>query len=319
MPWPVRTVINKKGFYCIMKQFKIGIIGTENSHAWAFTKFFNQPDENGNFAYPDCHVTLVYGHYPEESKKTVEQYGADAVAESIEQMVANVDAVMITARDGKYHAEFARPFVEAGIPAFVDKPFTVDPQEAIDLVRLAKQKGVPLCGGSSLKQDCFVKELRRDRETERGGKTLGGFVRAPYQAENAYGGFCFYAPHLVEMVCEIFGRFPRSVTATRNGEQIHVLFHYDAYDCVGLYCNRSYVYFASRMAETESTAREIPSTNEWFYWEFKEFYQLLQGAPQSVGYEEFIAPVFILNAVERSLESGREEVVRPIEIKGGTV
>ena len=58
------------------------------------------------------------------------------------------------------------------------------------------------------------------------GKTLGGFIRAPYQAENAYGGFYFYAQHLVEMVCEIFGRFPLSVTAKKNGAQIHTVFHY---------------------------------------------------------------------------------------------
>ena len=41
-------------------------------------------------------------------------------------------------RDGKYHAEYARPFLEAGLPAFIDKPFTSDPAGALALAKLAK-------------------------------------------------------------------------------------------------------------------------------------------------------------------------------------
>ena len=118
----------------------------------------------------------------------------------------------------------------------------------------------------------------------------------------------------MEMVCEIFGRFPISVTAKENGGQIHVLFHYEDYDCVGLFCDNNYYYYASRMAESDAHSFIIPSTEDWFYEEFKEFYGLLSGEAQTVTYEEFISPVFIMNAIQRSLVSGKEEAVGRIEL-----
>ena len=104
---------------------------------------------------------------------------------------------------------------------------------------------------------------------EENGKTISGIVRAPYQSKNLYGGFYFYAQHLVEMVCEIFGRYPISVTAKQNGKQVHVLFHYEDYDCVGVFTDGIYVYYAARMAEKATTGYEIPNDSGWFYREFK--------------------------------------------------
>ncbi len=287
---------------------RIAILGCENSHANAFLKFIRNREEFG-----DVSVVGVYSNDRTAAEKLREKFGVP-VLDDYTDALGRIDGLMITARHGDEHYKFAKPYLASGIPLFIDKPITVSEDEAVSFMKQIAENAVPFCGGSSLKQDAFVKKLKEEALAGVGGKTLGGYVRAPISLDNPYGGFYFYAQHLVEMVCEIFGPFPRSVRATKKGGQIHVLFRYGEYDCVGLYCDGCYVYSAARMAEEGTSAWEIPITDDWFYEEFKEFYGLLSGEGASADRKEFIAPVFIMNAISRSLESGREEPINPIEL-----
>ena len=282
---------------------RIAILGCENSHADAFLKCIKEKEE-----FRDVSVIGVYSDDSSAAEKLNEKFGVP-IMESYAEAVGKIDGLVITARHGDKHYKFAKPYIESGIPMFIDKPITINEDEAVEFMRELKMHGVRICGGSSLKQDEFVRKLKNERENEMGGKTLGGYVRAPYQSENEHGGFYFYAQHLVEMICEIFGRYPMSVTARKNGSQIHVLFHYADYDCVGLFCDRNYVYYASRMSERGTSSFDISATNEWFEREFCEFYKLLSGGEQTATYKDIAAPVFIMNAIDRALKSGRKENV----------
>lgn len=282
---------------------KIAILGCENSHANSFLNFIKTKEE-----FADVEVFGVYSDDREASVKLNQKFGV-AIMEDYADAVGKVDAIIITARHGDNHYKYAKPYISSQIPMFIDKPITVGEEDAIAFAKELKSNNVRICGGSSLKQDVYVRKLKEDADNNVDGATLGGYVRAPFQSENAYGNFYFYAQHLVEMVCEIFGRFPKSVTAKQNEKQIHVLFHYENYDCVGLFCDGNYNYYASRMAEKSSVGYAIPTTNDWFYNEFKEIYEILSGAEQGITYDEFISPVFIMNAIMRSLENGKEELV----------
>ncbi len=287
---------------------KIAILGCENSHADAFiTCIKNQAD------FSDVEVVGVYSDNPEASEKLKVKHGVPVLA-TYDEAVGKIDGLIVTARHGDSHYKFAKPYIESGIPMFIDKPITITEADAVEFMKGLKAKGVKVCGGSSLRQDENMKALKKESEELDGGKTVGGFVRAPYMSDSPHGGFYFYSQHLAEMVCEIFGRFPLSVTAKQNGEQINLLFHYEDYDVAGLYCDKKHVYFASRMSETKSSSRDIVFTEEWYYNEFREFYELLGGAAQPLTYKEFISPVFILNAIERALKSGLDEKIEYAEV-----
>lgn len=287
---------------------RIAILGCENSHADAFLGFIKEKEE-----FSDVEVVGVFSDEREAAEKLRDTFGV-AVLDSFDDAVGKIDGLVITARHGKNHFKYAEPYIKTGIPMFIDKPFTVDGNEAVAFAKLLKESGIRITGGSSLKHDVDVLALKAEHEEKTDGETLGGFVRAPYQSENAYGGFYFYSQHLVEIALEIFGRFPLAVSADKNGSNISVIFHYENYNVSGLFTDGSYKYFAARMSAGASSSRVITSTKDWFYKEFSEFYEILSGGEQKAPYEEFVSPVLVMNAIERAIESGKKEPIAEIKL-----
>ena len=78
--------------------------------------------------------------------------GKPKVCERIEEMWDDVDAAFIAdgGGDGSLHLEYVRPFLERGIPAFVDKPFARDYKDAKAMVDLARKTGTPIFSASIL-------------------------------------------------------------------------------------------------------------------------------------------------------------------------
>lgn len=284
---------------------KIAILGCENSHADTFLNFIYNTD-----GYRDIEVVGVYSNEPEAVKKLNEKYGVNILS-SYADAVGKIDGLIVTARHGDLHYEYAKPYIESGIPMFIDKPVTIKESEAVEFMRELQARGVRVCGGSSLKHDYNVKALKKEKEEDTDGKTLGGFVRAPIDMASVYGGLYFYAPHLVEVVSEIFGRHPLSVEAKANGELVSVKFNYGEYSVDGTFVEHNYLYYACRSAEKSVKGAYLESTDEhnWFKSEFDEFYSILSGGDSPVSYSDFISSVFVMNAIERSLASGKEEKV----------
>lgn len=289
---------------------KIVILGCENSHANQFLEFIkNEPN------YSNVEVVGVYSDESEAATALAEKYGVK-VMNAYDEAVGQVDGVVITARHGGMHYKFAKPYLKSGVPMFIDKPITISEEEGLELMREARANGVRLTGGSTCKHDPFIQELKEDVKNEYDGKTLGGFVRCPLESDERYGGFFFYAQHMTEIVGEIFGRYPKSVTARQNGEKTSVIFRYDDYDVFGLFVEMEFSYFVSRCSQTEVKAKSVPEV-DWtpcFRVEFEEFYQLLCGSEQMMSYEDILAPVFTMNAIYRAIESQKEENVKTFEI-----
>lgn len=207
---------------------RIGIIGTESSHAMAFAKYFNCPDpETDSLRHPDIRVTAVMGER-QSAEDVREKANVPLYFENPESFIGEVDAIVITTPKGSKHFEQIRPFLNLGLPIFIDKPFTANVEQAEELGRLLKESKCKVTGGSGLKYakgvaeyKALVAKLRQER------KLVGASMDFQTVLESEHDGLYFYTPHLFELLLEIFGSDVKAITALRTEKNLTAVVAYE--------------------------------------------------------------------------------------------
>lgn len=293
--------------------YRIGIIGTENTHAIAFSKIVNLPDpETGKLPYPDVRIVGIYGPDEESTKHIMDEAGVDFIAKKPEEFHGKVDAMCITCRKGSLHYQYAIPFVEKGMPVFVDKPFTSDTAEAERLITAAKKSGAKLFGGSSVKYagdsvilKHIVKQLIANNELITAGLN---FAADP---ASEYDGFFFYAPHLTETVLEIFGNEVKSLlTVEKSGNRISI-WRYPKFDITLNFTKGTDESSVLIFTQKGNIYREIDDghyvdASLAYRQQIKHFIQMLHTGEMPVSYEALVLPVKMISAIEESVRTGKE-------------
>ena len=278
---------------------KLAILGTENSHAFAFAKFIHtDPD------FADMEIAGVYGYDPTANERLVKCGYVAHVASDPHEFVGKVDGVLVTARHGDHHYEYALPYIQSGANAFIDKPFTVRLDYAKAMVEAAEKSGSLLCGGSCLK---FLRELQPLKEFASENKLVGGYVGAPVNMVNDYAGFFFYSQHLLEMMLTVFGFDIKRVTAycpdeTQN--RVTVIFDYGDFDVAAQYTS-SYGYTVTVYAGNSCRSVYTHDLGDCFKQELLEYKQMALSGVKPHAYEDLVKPVILLNAIQESYRTRR--------------
>ncbi|AZB23321.1 oxidoreductase [Chryseobacterium bernardetii] len=90
--------------------------------------------------HPGFFISAVVERSKEESK---EKYPEATIYRSVEEMLQNADVELVIINTPvQTHYEYARKALEAGKNIIVEKPFTVNVEEAEELVKLAEEKGL---------------------------------------------------------------------------------------------------------------------------------------------------------------------------------
>ena len=145
------------------KELRIGILGmTEgNGHPYSWSAMFNGYDP---VAMEDCGFPVIPRYLEKQPKETLgipnakitcicctgyaQREEAEKMAKAAliptvyddpTEMIGNVDAVIVATDDGNEHVDRCRPFVEAGIPMFIDKPLVNTEEDLRTFVKWRKE------------------------------------------------------------------------------------------------------------------------------------------------------------------------------------
>lgn len=293
--------------------FKVAILGTENSHALNFAQLINGLHPmRGYIGHEDVEIVGAYGYDAKANEEIVLKGKVPYIAKNYDEFVGKVDAVLITARHGDNHFRYAKPYLENGIPLFVDKPITIDEQEAIEMITLAKQNNVLLCGGSVVKDITdtkFLKEFVSNQQLPI-GKILGGSVCAPISLKNDYGDFFFYSQHLAQIIMEVFSYNIESVSAYQKLDTVTVVCHYPQYDITAHYGSSQYA--VTIYGEKDVMFKKLDLNTDGYAREIEGFLDMLRNKKMHQSYEDLIRPVFVLNAIKKSIDTNSEVAVRKL-------
>jgi hypothetical protein len=198
---------------------RLGILDFDTSHVVEFTKRLNHKKAAEEQWVDGAEVVIAC---PGESKmsperipgfkKELDDLGVPLV-EKPEAMIGKVDGMLIESLQGSVHFDRAKPFLEAGIPCYIDKPFANSVADARKIVDLAAKKKVPLFSSSSLRYATEVVQYKADPKP---GKLLGAIVYGPAPLSDGNPGWFNYGIHIVEMLYALMGPGCERVTCTHE-------------------------------------------------------------------------------------------------------
>jgi len=204
---------------------KFGVIGMSegNGHPYSWSAIFNGYDADAmrDCPFPAIPEYLSRRRFPEEAiadAQVSEVWAEDRsqaehiarasriprVADDFRDMIGRVDGLLLARDDAENHARFAAPFLEAGIPVYIDKPLALSVADAKALYACEKYPGqIFTC--SALR---YARELGLDEAAKR---ELGEirFVQGTTAKD-----WDRYAVHVIEPVLCFLGR-PGAIAESR--------------------------------------------------------------------------------------------------------
>lgn len=185
---------------------RFGLVGVNTSHADAFSRILNGTIDTLPLV-PGAQIVALWHDEGQEdrARELAATHEIATVETDVAQLVGQVDAVLIVddTGGGASHGRLATPFLQAGLPTFIDKPMTTDFDEAARLFDLAASTGAPLMSCSALR---FAAELGEARERLAAIGDLSSVI------STGPGDWYYYGVHAVELLGAVAGTGAKTVT-----------------------------------------------------------------------------------------------------------
>ncbi|MEO7597927.1 MAG: oxidoreductase [Opitutus sp.] len=216
-------------------------------------------------------------------------------------VIGEVDAVIIATDIGREHVGRARPFIEAGVPLFIDKPLT-DNVPDLNIFRDWVEEGRPLMSSSSMR---YTKEFMPYRHSTRElGELRFVSITTPKSWE-AYG------IHALEAVYPILG--PGFISARNTGSferNIVHLKHKCGADVIVVASSDMYGSFGCLQLCGTAGKVQLASGDSFFAFkaQLAAFIEYLRTGQHPFPFSETVELMQLVIAGIRSREQGAREV-----------
>src|SRR5512136_14231 len=183
---------------------------------------------------PGARVTCVWTDDPADAPKVAAASRIEKAVARPEDVIGQVDAVIIGTDDGHEHVRRARPFVEAGLPMFVDKPLAINVPDLNQFIRWYNG-GKVFLSSSNMRYAPETKQILRQKGQLGELRWITTCTSKTWER---------YAIHALEAIWPVVGPGFLAVRAeSRSGSDIAYLAHRSGvqvnlaviYDAVGSY------------------------------------------------------------------------------------
>jgi predicted dehydrogenase len=284
---------------------RIGIVGAENSHTVAVAKTLNVNRSCGS-----ARVVAVWGETKAFAQAAAENGQIPRIVKRPEDMIGEIDGVMVDHRHAKYHIPAVTPFIQAGIPAFVDKPFSYTLAEGWKFIQLARKRGVPVTSFSTIPlQEAFRTELKK--QIEAAGKITAIQTVGPCDLKSKWGGIFFYGIHQVDALIKAFGLGIESVqvikAAKGNPNAVAVLRYRNGGPVVSMSCiaegSAGFTFRAiGTKGQVDFTHKGDPDP---YLTGVKTFLSMFRTGKEPFAAAQILEPIAVLEALQKSVKTGK--------------
>jgi hypothetical protein len=198
-----------------------GIIGLSegNGHPFSYSSIINgySPEGLADSGWPGIYayvkrrhasefglegwkITHAWTQYPESTKKLCAACDIPNAATNYRDFLGHVDAVIVARDDFETHFQIAQPFLEAGLPVFIDKPLSLDLAE-LRLLKPYLEKG-QLMSCSGMRYARELDEPRADLAAYGRLKLIRGAIVLSWEK---------YGVHLLEAIFAMIAARPISI------------------------------------------------------------------------------------------------------------
>lgn len=258
-----------------------------------------QPEEN--FGIKGCKVTHIWTDNPEDAVLVSKASLIPNVVKTPEDVIGQVDAVCITTDIGYEHVERCRPFIEAGIPVFIDKPM-VDNMEDLKVFNRWVKEGKPLMSSSCMR---YAKEYMPYRISTADLGALRLIVKTMAKTWERYG------IHAVEAFYPILGPGFVSVRNIGQGSDNMVTIRHKSGACVQVpQVSDLYGGFGDMLLVGTVSGAYVKSNDTFYSFkkQLESFVQYLRTGIRPFPYEETVECMKIIIAGIISKQHNGEEV-----------